>query len=62
MSSESPDNNNFLMIFAVTALKLEKVGPLFSYFEALTAQPHKPPRNCRRALILLSAFEGQAYN
>ena len=56
ISLGSPDHNNFLMIFAVTVLKLEKDGPLFSCFELLTAQPHKPPRNCRRALILLSAF------
>ena len=41
ISSGSPDHNNSLMIFAVTVLKLEKVGPLFSYFKVLTAQPHK---------------------
>ena len=62
ISLGSPDHNNFLMIFAVTVLKLEKACPLFSFFEVLTAQLRKPQCNCRRALILLSEFEGQAYN
>ena len=61
ISLGSPDHNNFLMIFAVTVLKLEKACPLFSCFEVLTAQLRKPPCNCRRALILLSEFE-EAYN